>query len=650
MYRLTDKVKKELLKVLLEQNDLFGKLSEEEIINEINSIFDLYSLPSEDSRYDNAYEDAYQHFVANDDWDIEFLLQKRFKLNENDEYFISFLNLIISPNLRRNGDDIMKYYLIITPYIEKDELTFILTDHSDENLSIYKIGKKGNNDYPKDIIPNKIKFYVFHKSEKKTNVSHYDLRPKNFPSFGLYNNNGWNDYGNRSGYDLIYFKTVEDYIDIGRTKIIKKQCDSTPEFIEESFEILSDEYCSLGTNENYYKNIKREFENDFLSILWALKDAAFFTDIQENFENEYYFKNSLIRFDLQEQLLRNIKYIIYDYDLKNLYSFKYNFKPKYSENSIDIEFHFDNNTIISNRIYALIGKNGTGKTQLTSTLPLDISNKKNENFIPKTPLFSKVIAVSYSVFDNFEIPKKDSNFNYIYCGLKESNGELYSEKGLKNRFHNSWKKIKSKNRFDKWIRLLPLFLDDDLVEELIIEDNNDSDSFTVNVKSFSSISKKLSSGQSIFLYIITEIVANIRYDSLIIYDEPETHLHPNAISQLMNVIYQLTNQFNSFCIIATHSPLIVRELLSKNVYILEKEHDILVVRRPLIETFGENLTIITEEIFGNRDIPKQFKSILEKLVNKGYSYEEIINLLKSDNIPLSLNANMLLKSIMNEKS
>jgi len=160
----------------------------------------------------------------------------------------------------------------------------------------------------------------------------------------------------------------------------------------------------------------------------------------------------------------------------------------------------------------------------------------------------------------------------------------------------------------------------------------------------------LSSGQSILLYIITEIVANIRYDAIILYDEPETHLHPNAITQLMNTIYELVNEFQSYCIIATHSPLIIRELLSKNVFVMERESNYPSLRKIGIETFGENLTVLTEEVFGNRSIPKQYKLILERLVNNGLSYDEIINELESDNVPLSLNARMYLKTIVDEKS
>lgn len=68
----------------------------------------------------------------------------------------------------------------------------------------------------------------------------------------------------------------------------------------------------------------------------------------------------------------------------------------------------------------------------------------------------------------------------------------------------------------------------------------------LNIVEFNKTLKTFSSGQAIFIYILTEILANIRYDSLIIFDEPETHLHPNAISQLINSIHLLVKNFNPF--------------------------------------------------------------------------------------------------------
>ncbi len=112
----------------------------------------------------------------------------------------------------------------------------------------------------------------------------------------------------------------------------------------------------------------------------------------------------------------------------------------------------------------------------------------------------------------------------------------------------------------------------------------------------------------------------------------------------MNVIYELVHEFESYCIITTHSPLIIQELLSKNVFILEKEENTPYIKKIGIESFGENLTILTEEVFGNKEISKQYKKIIERLIDNGNSYEEVVSKLESDSIPLNLNARLYIKS------
>tara|TARA_R100000306_G_C4381481_1_gene144933 strand:- start:1072 stop:2985 length:1914 start_codon:yes stop_codon:yes gene_type:complete len=637
--------------MLLSEQDLFGEPQNDiNIIKFLDEMLDLKSLPSEDIRYNNAYDDAFQHLVNNYDWEYEYVLTERFNIVDDPDVFLTFLNKIVHPDIRNNEDDITRYYLLINPYLEKEGLNYSLESYNDEGLPVYEVKTiDSSNNTPPSIINNDIPFYVDNEPNGYSDDKNSHKKPDKFPSFILVNNKSWNDYFKFTGYFLFYYPTLDDCIKIGPVKIIHKEIDNTPSILQDKFINLNNSFCSLGQEYSYYENIKSIFGKKYNSIFWALKDSAIFPDILEEFENEYYFRNSLIRFDEQEQLLREVKYRLYDYNLKNLYSFQYSFKPKFATEPIDVDFAFDANKAIPSRIFALIGKNGTGKTQLITSLPIDISKKNDDVFTPKTPLFSKVIAVSYSAFDSFDVPKKTVDFNYVYCGLKDSKGELYSEKGLKLRFHSSWKKIAANNRFDKWMNLLPFFLDQELINEFIVE-TEVSWEYTVDIKGFNSVSKKLSSGQSILLYIITEIVANIRYASLVIYDEPETHLHPNAISQLINTIYSLTNEFQSYCILATHSPLIVRELPSNNVYIMEREEAVLSVRKPISETFGENLTVITEDIFGNNSIPNQYKKILNRLVESGKSYDEIVSLIASDNIPLSLNTRIYLKSIIDEKS
>lgn len=651
MLELSKKLKLDIVKALLTEKELFGTPdSDQNIIKFLDEMLNLKALPSEDARFKNAYDDAYQHLVNNYDWEYDYVLTERFNIIDNTETFIEFLNRIIHPDIRNNKDEIMKYFLLINPYLEKENLSFKAVALDNNGLKIYKITTKDDAlNIPSDIVENSIPFFV---DESPIGFFEYDETFNNSninECFVLISNKGWNDFGIVSEFTM-YFKSKQTKLfEIGRVKIIHTSEIHTFEVIENNFKKLDNNFCSLGQELNYYINLKNLFGDNIRNILWALQDTAFFSTIQEKFEHNYNFKTSLIRYDEIERLMREAKYKIYGFNSNNLYSFKYSFKPKFADSEVEIDFNFDNNSLIPNRIYAIIGKNGTGKTQLVTTLPLDISNKKDENFTPKTPLFSKVIAVSYSSFDRFKIPKKTAEFNYVYCGLKDENGKRLEEDELILRFQKSYEKISEQSRIEIFLDTLVEFIDKELVKEFIIY-KIETGEYEINYGKFVEIINILSSGQSILILIITEIIANIRYDSLLIYDEPETHLHPNAISQLINTIYELSRIFQSYCIIATHSPIIVQELLSKNVYVVEREGNYASIRKPGKETFGENLSTIIEEIFGNREIPKQFKIILSDLIKKGMSYEDIIKEIESDNVPVSLNTRLYLKSIIYEKS
>lgn len=653
MIKLSKKIKLELYNLLNRDPNAFCNTEDGNIIPFLSDIWDLNLMRSEDSRFNNALGDFTQHLINNSDYSNDYVFQERLGLLNDDEKFSKFIETILSPKFRNGEDDIIKYVLLISPYLEKEGYTLILQDYDNNGYSLYKIGTIPTDDIPTDIKPNNIVFYVNKDTSVKSYREKLHRKPGSFPYFILFYDK-WDDFSVKSSYDLFYYTSNDSMpINIGPVKILHMNSNITNDNINDEFTILSDDFCSLGQELRYYTILKEVLNKNFDSVLYALKDAAFFPDIQDKFERNQKFKDSLIRFDEAERILREAKYKLYKYDLSNLYSFKYQFRPTYSKDSIDVNFEFNNNGHVPNRIYALIGKNGTGKTQLITSLPLMISKKRDNYFTPKAPLFSKIIAVSYSIFDRFEIPKKTSSFNYYYCGIRKDEKEQFSEKGLVLRFHNTCKRIETLERINKWRKILLTFIDEELIDLFLIKQDIDVitskyNEYKVDTKGFNDVKNILSSGQAILLYIITEIVANIRYDSLLLYDEPETHLHPNAITQLMNTIYELVEEFQSYCIIATHSPLVVRELFSKNIYVLEKERTTLSIRRIALEAFGENLGVLTEEIFGNKGIPKQHKKILQKLVDQGKSYEEIISLLEFDEIPLSLNARMFIKSMTNE--
>lgn len=620
-------------KVLSLPSFLGNYIQNDGIVSFLGKIWDLRSMPSEDSRYKDAEGDAHQHLVNNDDWTIDDTFINRFRLIDGDEkYFVSFVELVVSPEVRIDLEDIELYVVELNHILSYATLKLVVTDYF-ENLPVYKI-KEGLDaiSLPADIIENTIPFYT-----------EGFLDEKKYPCFFL-TLRKWDDYGFHTKFFLSYCESKKESVYIGDLKIIKKNEKETINELPKSFNSLSKEFTSLGQSVGYYCKIKNLFEEEYQSILLALRDSALFPKIAEEFENDRGFINSLIRLNNVEKILRTIRFELAGIDIKERFKFNYSINFPYAFNTVNLSFNFEEyGSWNTNRVYALIGKNGSGKTRFLSELANELSLTKTKNIIPHKPLFAKIFTISYSFFDHFKLPEANLAYNYSYCGLKKSDGIWLTEIELKQRFFKSVKAIEERELQSDWYITLKSFLTIDLLDIVF----NDKEEFNAN--NFTAFYGQLSSGQNILLFVLTEVIAQIRLNSLILFDEPETHLHPNAISQLMNTIFKLTEKFESFCIIGTHSPLVVQEIPSRNVIIIERTENTAQVRHLENESFGENLTVITEEIFGRRDVNKYHSTLLKDMISEGKQYDEILSYIETDEVPINLNLRLYIKALIQQK-
>lgn len=108
----------------------------------------------------------------------------------------------------------------------------------------------------------------------------------------------------------------------------------------------------------------------------------------------------------------------------------------------------------------------------------------------------------------------------------------------------------------------------------------------------------LSSGQQTYVDLIVNILALIKPNSLILIDEPENTLHPNLEVDFIKILQEILNDFDSFAIIATHSPTIVREVPESFVRVIKfDESGQPLIDFPSIKTFGADIGTITNYVF-----------------------------------------------------
>jgi hypothetical protein len=63
---------------------------------------------------------------------------------------------------------------------------------------------------------------------------------------------------------------------------------------------------------------------------------------------------------------------------------------------------------------------------------------------------------------------------------------------------------------------------------------------------------------------------------------------------------------------------------SSNVWKLRRSGEATVAERPEIETFGENVGILTHEVFGLEVRQSGFHKLLSECVDQGFSYQEVL--------------------------
>jgi predicted ATP-dependent endonuclease of OLD family len=161
------------------------------------------------------------------------------------------------------------------------------------------------------------------------------------------------------------------------------------------------------------------------------------------------------------------------------------------------------------------------------------------------------------------------------------------------------------------------------------------------LEQLSNMLKTLSSGQRIVVSLLSDLIQHVDPQSLILFDEPEVYLHPTLLSTLMWMMHELLQKYDAYAIVATHSPIVVQEIPARSVRVFERIGNVPSQAMLPIESFGENLTEIVDHVFHMNEDDKNYKVLLQQLVQE-HSYDEIVAMFDDR---LGLNARMYLRSL-----
>lgn len=342
---------------------------------------------------------------------------------------------------------------------------------------------------------------------------------------------------------------------------------------------------------------------------------------------------------------------------------------------VPFKFGMAKTTLVSDRIHVLIGKNGTGKTQLLNQIIGSIAvraedsdqavflDRPNADYevdaAPVAEIPNAVLVFSFDAGDPFpEQTRLGTPLDYSYVNLAatatedESDTPKYSlGEALRNLIRDDVQ-LQGKTRFQIFLdvigpvlevsllhipvnaksrgtrKLSNVFIDSSERGWLSLAKVPRGEQLILHLASAIDTSRDLafidasgrefppSSGQRVYLQFAAKALSVIAQGSLIVLDEPETHLHPNFISEFMTLLHKILEETNSIALIATHSPYVVREVPSPCVHVVEVNERVPTIAGVHLKTLGASVSSISDAVFSDATATRFHRSIAAELAKQ----------------------------------
>ena len=138
---MTDGQRISIIKMIITHTLFLGELRKEcdGIIEFLEMIWELRTMPSDDNRFSTAYEDAWQHLVNNDDWSYEYTFLDRFpSCYKDEEAFNKFVSFSVHPSLFSNEVERCQLVDAINVELAKIGYHLVATDYFEQRV-VYSI-------------------------------------------------------------------------------------------------------------------------------------------------------------------------------------------------------------------------------------------------------------------------------------------------------------------------------------------------------------------------------------------------------------------------------------------------------------------------------------------------------------------------------
>lgn len=486
----------------------------------------------------------------------------------------------------------------------------------------------------------------------------------------------WNDFGFRTRVEihvglpegttelsahLGYITSMQD--ELSDVRKLEEVLQSSTELTIAAHE--SQRFFTMLPNLDDYRRIVRSMGVDTAKkLLIALRDVVALTELQpksnipklaaetkvfqksfvRTSESFFAFKNagSILRGLEAEQIRRMSKDIHVNFQLSG------------RRNQHQLKFQFDHEADLPKRIAVVIGKNGVGKSQALGTIARaalggDIKSL-NEGDRYSRVLINRLLAFaptneSASVFPGER--RKNAKVWYkrfsLNRGGRARRGEGIADAVLQ--VARSGEHIGENSRWSIFLSAIQAITD---WEQIVLLTRHKSDppvylrslrvgageDALLDVFASIDISKEpvrrleggtypLSSGEISFLRFAAQASLYIENGSLLLLDEPETHLHPNFISSFVMILNKMLALTGSAAVITTHSVYFVREVFSEQVTVLRISGGVVSTAPIRLQTFGADVGTISYFVFEEDEPSKLVSEVEERLLDRYKSWTEL---------------------------
>ncbi len=441
--------------------------------------------------------------------------------------------------------------------------------------------------------------------------------------------NTWDDFGFKTTYEVTAYDDDGVEHDLGATRIMSLGQEGGFVQITLSEDGLGDEYCSLGNDRKYYLRLMKMDQVSRESILSGLRDCAFDPGRYERFKKETALQVSLLRSSSEQDVLVAYPRILHGQTELTTFAFNYVLESRGAADAesqpLSLRFVVSPGKKPPTNVHVLIGRNGVGKTRILAGMADALTDNQaasfgllgrfefDQDFARPSSDFLNLVIVSFSAFDRFDpiaggSARTERSLPYYYVGVKrvlvDRDGKPTGEIGVKSTedlnddLRGALDTIfQDEERIVRWVKALGTLSSDPGIRDLRAGEVAGEEGGPARERVKQQVSH-MSSGHKVVLLTITRLIENVSDRSLVLLDEPETHLHPPLLGSFMRALSELLVESNAVAIVASHSPVVLQEVPAKRVWRLLGSGGSLKAERPGEETFAENVSVLTRKVFG----------------------------------------------------